>query len=462
MNNLFRAFNYSKSLIKYQQKACQRDLTSNELYLEMKEFSSDVLNNQKIKVNVFNKENLNNIDGSLILPNHQSNLDIPLLINALDLNLRFIAKKQLNNIPFCKKYLNVTNTYLLDRDDARDGIKVLKKACNDLNNNHNIVLFCEGTRSKSQLMSEFKTGALTMFKRCQKPLIPVYIDKSYLLKNNEVNVIIGKPIEKKVYQDLKTNEISDLVYDSITNLKRKFNQNKKYRFIGLGDSITFGENNNQEYIDSYYDLFINKLRKENMVESSNNFSIPSLSIKEIRDLIENNNYESYLKDRTNNLDLRKQKKLLKENNVNIIEKIKEADYLIMTCGSNDMLKLSESKKVEVKKVIEQCNETYRSILALINYLRKINKDIHIIIFGFYFPYPHSKALTKYNKMPVFDKKLKRIKNKKNVSYISVYKQVEFNKDIFLPNKRNIHFSELGYEFYKNELVKEFQRITRND
>lgn len=194
-----------------------------------KKLADSILKIDDVKVNVINKENLDGIDGCLILSNHQDNRDIWALYSIMPIDIRFVAKKELFNIPILSSFMKIGKSYSLDRQDAMASIRTLKTAIDDINKeNANTVIFPEGTRSKGPLLNNFNSGIFSILKKCQKPIIPVYIDKSYDMSTKEIKVCIGKPISPEKTKELGTRKLLIYVEDAIMQLRKEYSNEHQY------------------------------------------------------------------------------------------------------------------------------------------------------------------------------------------------------------------------------------------
>ncbi|MEG0283601.1 MAG: 1-acylglycerol-3-phosphate O-acyltransferase [Erysipelotrichales bacterium] len=460
MKDKIRLLKYFKALVRYHFKASRALKKEDELVHNkvLKDLSNMIIKStNKNEIEIINKEVLANNEGAILLSNHQDNLDIFLLIKALDKPIRFVAKKELFKIPLFQNYMKLSHSYLLDREDPRQGLKVLKNVIKDVNNdNKNVVIFPEGTRSKASLMSSFNTGLFNVIRKSKKPIIPVYINNSFSNKN-KIFIVFGNPIYPSSFNNLKPIELKEKVYHKITLLKKNYIKDiKKYRILGLGDSITFGELYNQTYDKGYYYRFIEQLNNEGMLESTYNFSIPGSRIKDVSKLIDNNNYQEKVKDIVySNIDEEFLSNLLQQD-VTIENAIKNSDILLFTCGANDILEVVSNYKIKKEDQLKSFLEMKEKLRILFNKIRSINPNIKIIFFGQYFPYPHIKSLLKYNYIDILDKYLKELDNNKDIFYISLNAAVLENKESFLLDRKNIHLSNEGYIYMNRLLSKLFQ------
>lgn len=158
----------------------------------------------------------------IIISNHLSYLDIPVLMTAMPKNIRFIYKKSLTKIPIFGWSLYLGGYIPIDRSNARSAIESLKKASKRLKENVSIAIFPEGTRSKTGITGEFKKGIFMLAEFAKAEIIPVTIigtnkileKDSYKIKPGTVKVIIDSPrIFRKDKEFL--GEIREVILDNI-------------------------------------------------------------------------------------------------------------------------------------------------------------------------------------------------------------------------------------------------------
>jgi len=123
----------------------------------------------------------------IIVSNHQSLWDIPPIIWFLrKLHPKFISKKELGNrIPTISYNLKYGGSALIDRKDPQQATaeitKVAKYICQ---HNRAVVIFPEGTRSRSGAPKKFyKKGLQTLFENAPEALVlPVSVNNSWKLQ----------------------------------------------------------------------------------------------------------------------------------------------------------------------------------------------------------------------------------------------------------------------------------------
>jgi len=138
----------------------------------------------------------------LFVSNHQGNFDIPLLIGYIEQPKGFIAKIELKKIPIINRWMEKINCVFIDRDDIRQSVKAIKRGTELLKSGKNMVLFPEGTRSRSASLGEFKSGGMRLALKSGVPIVPVTINNSYqileqnsyLIKPAQVKIIVSQPI----------------------------------------------------------------------------------------------------------------------------------------------------------------------------------------------------------------------------------------------------------------------------
>ena len=114
--------------------------------------------------------------GAVLVSNHQSLVDIPLLLSAFRRPVKFLAKRELGEIPLFGKAMAAAGNLFVDRKDPRGGIQALRDAGDRVRGGTLLVVFPEGTRSTDGTIGEFKPGAFYLAQKSGAPVIPVYID----------------------------------------------------------------------------------------------------------------------------------------------------------------------------------------------------------------------------------------------------------------------------------------------
>jgi 1-acyl-sn-glycerol-3-phosphate acyltransferase len=118
-------------------------------------------------------------EAALFVCNHQGDFDVAVAILCLGETRAIIAKKEVKILLSVAWYMKKFGCLFMDRKDARQSLDCINKAQKLLENGRGVVIFPEGTRSKSDRMGEFKPGALRCAVKAGAPIVPVAISGSY-------------------------------------------------------------------------------------------------------------------------------------------------------------------------------------------------------------------------------------------------------------------------------------------
>jgi 1-acyl-sn-glycerol-3-phosphate acyltransferase len=129
----------------------------------------------------FRVEGMENLPpgGAVLVANHQSVVDIPMLLSAFPRPVRFLAKRELGEIPLFGKAMAAAGNLFIDRDDPRDAVRMLRDVGARLREGQLVIVFPEGTRSMGGSIGEFRPGAFYLAQKSGAPVVPVYIDGGY-------------------------------------------------------------------------------------------------------------------------------------------------------------------------------------------------------------------------------------------------------------------------------------------
>lgn len=121
---------------------------------------------------------LENIDPGasyIVVANHLSVMDIPMLYGWLPLDLKWVMKKEVRKIPLIGSGTAMLGHIFLDRSDRAVAIRQLRHVKENLLPGTSILFFPEGTRSRDGRLQQFKLGAFHMALDLQVPVLPITI-----------------------------------------------------------------------------------------------------------------------------------------------------------------------------------------------------------------------------------------------------------------------------------------------
>jgi 1-acyl-sn-glycerol-3-phosphate acyltransferase len=146
-----------------------------------------------IKIDFRGEENLPQAGGGIVIFNHQSLFDIPVIISTTDKNIRFGAKIELFKIPFFGPAMRAIGTLPIARENRNQVMQIYKEAEKRFAMNTLFVLAPEGTRQKEPQIGKFKKGPFIFAIDAGVPLIPVVLKGTHaVLPKKSATVNIGR------------------------------------------------------------------------------------------------------------------------------------------------------------------------------------------------------------------------------------------------------------------------------
>jgi 1-acyl-sn-glycerol-3-phosphate acyltransferase len=133
----------------------------------------------KINHEIRNQEYLNDtlqVGNAIIGCNHQSTWETFIFSIILD-NFSAVVKKELRSMPIVGLYIKKLECIPIDRSSPVSAIKsLLKFGKLAAENNRNILIFPNGTRSTSNSKTEYKSGIFALYKSLNIPVIPSIVN----------------------------------------------------------------------------------------------------------------------------------------------------------------------------------------------------------------------------------------------------------------------------------------------
>ncbi len=111
----------------------------------------------------------------VIMSNHQSHYDVPLLFHVLGSNLRMVAKQELFRIPVFGAAMRGAGFISVDRADRARAIESLASARPLLESGTHLWIAPEGTRSRTGALGPFKKGGFLLAEQLGVPILPITI-----------------------------------------------------------------------------------------------------------------------------------------------------------------------------------------------------------------------------------------------------------------------------------------------
>lgn len=127
-------------------------------------------------------------EAQLVVVNHQSVLDIVVLEELYPKDLCWVAKKEIENIPFFGHVIKAPHMISVVRSDKRALVKLLKDVKDRLARGRVIAIFPEGTRSNGNRLLKFQQGTKFIAEKLNLKILPVVITGS-------INVFDSKKLE---------------------------------------------------------------------------------------------------------------------------------------------------------------------------------------------------------------------------------------------------------------------------
>lgn len=123
-------------------------------------------------VRVEGLEHLDRARPSVIVTNHQAMLDIPLMY-VLPVNFKWVSKKEVQKIPIFGQVLYMHGDITVKRGSAASAKRMMQQAQEHLSRGTSVIIFPEGTRTKTGRIGPFKDGAFKLAAQAGVALQPV-------------------------------------------------------------------------------------------------------------------------------------------------------------------------------------------------------------------------------------------------------------------------------------------------
>lgn len=157
--------------------------------------------------------------------NHQGAADPLSYFDALEKPITFVAKKEIEKIPFVGRVFKSDLGLFLDRKDLKQSLRVMMKVQDSLSKGEiSWVIFPEGTRNRDHmgLLLDFHHGTFRPAMKAKVPLVPTVVYGSFRLLNMKHNykyyptyIKFLPAIYPEEYEGKSTEEVAKIVQGRI-------------------------------------------------------------------------------------------------------------------------------------------------------------------------------------------------------------------------------------------------------
>lgn len=109
----------------------------------------------------------------IFMSNHESQLDPPLLVAAIPVPAVYIAKQEVKLVPFVGWAAMCAGVIFIDRGNRERAVKSLHEAALKIRGGRNVVIFPEGTRTRTGDLLPFKKGGFALAMDAGVPIMPL-------------------------------------------------------------------------------------------------------------------------------------------------------------------------------------------------------------------------------------------------------------------------------------------------
>ena len=180
------------------------------------------------KFEVIGTENIPSEGNLIIAANHKSNLDPIFVASAVNKKRKMtaIAKEELFKNKILAKILNKVEIIPINRQNP--GLGTIKRILKYIKNDYALVMFPEGTRSKTDDFNDAKAGLSLFATKAKAEIVPCTIYSSYKLFK-PAKIDFGEPISLEEYYKQKltsedhehiSGEVMDIIKQNYYKLEK--------------------------------------------------------------------------------------------------------------------------------------------------------------------------------------------------------------------------------------------------
>jgi 1-acyl-sn-glycerol-3-phosphate acyltransferase len=133
-----------------------------------------------VRLTVFGREHLAREHAQVVLLNHASILDMPIIASVCPRNYTALAKAEFKRIPFFAACFRAFGFPFVERGNTEAARRSLAAAgAQVLRHQRSVIIFPEGTRTRDGRLQPFKMGAFHLALATRCPVLPVVVHGAF-------------------------------------------------------------------------------------------------------------------------------------------------------------------------------------------------------------------------------------------------------------------------------------------
>ena len=194
-----------------------------ERYAKLRKVASLIVKKLNVQIEVIGKENIPLQEGFMFAANHQGSADAFIFVDSCAITTTAVSKIEGKQIPFLSMWYDVMEVIFFKRESLKDGVRMANSLASYLLQGRNVLIFPEGTRSRSQIMNDFKPGSFKGAYKAKAPIIPLALINAYIpldskAKKKPVKVVYGQPLHYEEYGQWSTMQLASEVKERIQSM----------------------------------------------------------------------------------------------------------------------------------------------------------------------------------------------------------------------------------------------------
>lgn len=187
-------------------------------------WATAILRTAGVRLTIEGKEHIADASSRFFMGNHQSALDIPILVAALRGGAQFMGKDTLLRIPLFGRLLLLYGYVPVHRSQPRVTLRTLNRMLTRIREKpFSLVVFPEGTRERDGRLLPFRMGTMKIGREAGLPIVPFSIDGSMAVSHRDVfrvcpgpvRLTFSKPIPAKAVMAMSPAELHDRVHEAV-------------------------------------------------------------------------------------------------------------------------------------------------------------------------------------------------------------------------------------------------------